>query len=288
MKQAIQASLMPDGRRMHLHNGPIDLIIEAYGPRKEVLASYRQGTEAFEGCLEKLVDELPLLRSPITELETELYGAVAKNMVAAVRPHGEAFVTPMAAVAGAVADTILTAMIDGRTVSRAYVNNGGDIALHLTPGEKLRTGMVTNLKESNVDGLAEIRFEAPVRGIATSGWSGRSFSLGIADSVTVLAQSAAAADVAATLIANAVDVDHVAVARTPAREMDPDSDLDGRLVTVGVGTLEEDCIELALQSGISVAGSMRERGLIEAASLTLQGRTQVVDHPDAVLERKVA
>ncbi len=288
MKQAIQASLMSDGCRMHLHNGPIDLIIEAFGPRKEVLTSYRQGTEAFEGCLEKLVDELPLLRAPITELEAELNGVVAKTMVAAVSPHREAFVTPMAAVAGAVADTILTAMIDGRTVSRAYVNNGGDIALHLTPGEKLRTGMVTDLKESGVDGLIEIQFEAPVRGIASSGWSGRSFSLGIADSVTVLAKSAAAADVAATLIANAVDVDHVAVARTPAREMDPDSDLGDRLVTVEVGTLEEECIGVALQSGIGVARSMRKRGLIESASLTLQGWTQIVDHPDAVLMQKVA
>ena len=45
-----------------------------------------------------------------------------------------------------------------------------------------------------------------MRGIATSGWRGRSFSLGIADAVTVLAATAAEADAAATVIANAVDL----------------------------------------------------------------------------------
>ncbi len=38
----------------------------------------------------------------------------------------------MAAVAGAVADHILAAMIAGRRLAKAYVNDGGDIALHLT------------------------------------------------------------------------------------------------------------------------------------------------------------
>lgn len=288
MKQGVQASLLSDGRRLHLHNGPIDLIIEAFGAKNEILASYRQGKEAFEGLLEKLVDDLPLLRSPITKVEAEPQSAIANYMISVVKPHRMYFVTPMAAVAGSVADTILKAMVDGPKISRAYVNNGGDIALYLTPGEKLRTGMVTDLKKINVNGLAEIPFESPVRGIATSGWSGRSLSLGIADSVTVLARSAAAADVAATLIANAVDVDHASVIRTPAREMDLDSDLGDHLVTVRVGTLEEEYIDLALQSGIGVAGNMRQKGLIEAASLTLQGHTQFVGHTVAALNRDVA
>ena len=65
-----------------------------------------------------------------------------------------------------------------------------------------------------------------MRGIATSGWRGRSFSLGIADAVTVLADRAAAADAAATIIANAVDLPgHPAIVRVPACELAPDSDL---------------------------------------------------------------
>jgi ApbE superfamily uncharacterized protein (UPF0280 family) len=67
--------------------------------------------------------------------------------------------------------------------------------------------------------------------VATSGWrckgkGGRSFSFGIADAVTVLAGSAAAADAAATVIANAVDLPgHGAITRRPASAIDPDSDL---------------------------------------------------------------
>ena len=77
-----------------------------------------------------------------------------------------------------------------------------------------------------------------MRGVATSGWRGRSFSLGIADAVTVFAGTAAVADAAATLIANAVDLPgHPAFARAPARRCDPQSDLGERLVTVDVGPL---------------------------------------------------
>ena len=36
------ASLLPDGRRLHLQHGPIDLVIEAWGPREEVALAYRQ------------------------------------------------------------------------------------------------------------------------------------------------------------------------------------------------------------------------------------------------------
>ncbi len=288
MNQAPQAAFLPDGRRLHLHDGPIDLIIEAFGPHEEVRIAYRQAIQALEGLLQELVDELRLLRSPVTELEPDPQGSVASLMTEAVRPHRHAFVTPMAAVAGAVADSILKTMIDQRALTRAYVNNGGDIALHLMPGEKFQTGMVTNPTAPSIDGLADIPFEALIRGIATSGWKGRSFSMGIADSVTVLARSAAAADVAATLIANAVDVDHPAVVRSPAFESDPDTDLGDRLITVEVGVLDEESIEIALQSGIGVARDMQARGLIEAASLTLQCQTRVIGQRVPTLDRRVA
>ena len=89
-----------------------------------------------------------------------------------------------------------------------------------------------------------------VRGIATSGRHGRSFSRGIADAVTVLAKTAAQADAAATIIANAVDLPgHPAILRMPANELQPDSDLGCRLVTRDVGALTEQEIEEALEAG---------------------------------------
>ena len=181
----------------------------------------------------------------------------------------------MAAVAGAVADEMLAALTAARSLETAYVNNGGDIAVHLAPGAALDLGVVARLDSPAIDATARLTHDMPVRGIATSGWRGRSLSLGIADSVTVLAETAAAADVAATLIANAVDVDSPAVARTPARDLDPDSDLGDRPVTVGVGDLTTAEIETALAAGRSAAQAMIGRRLIAGAALVLCGRNAV-------------
>ena len=208
---APQARLLPDGRRLHLQHGPIDLVVEAFGPRDEVGAAYRQARDRFGSILSELVGELAILRKPLVPSGHPVWqpdGAVAARMAAAVRPHGDVFVTPMAAVAGAVADDVMASMVAGRDLQKAYINNSGDIAVHLTPGETLRLGIVSELFSMSAEDTAEIGFGQPVRGIATSGWQGRSFSFGIADAVTVLAGTAAAADVAATLIANAVDAGH--------------------------------------------------------------------------------
>ncbi|MDA0231552.1 MAG: hypothetical protein O3B21_15395, partial [Proteobacteria bacterium] len=109
-------------------------------------------------------------------------------------------------------------------------------------------------------------------GLATSGWRGRSHSLGIADAVTVLARSAAEADVAATLIANRVDVDHPAIRRAPANTLSDDSDLGDLPVTVAVGELPDDAVERALAAGLAHASVIQAKGHIFSAYLSLQGR----------------
>ncbi|MCG8594862.1 MAG: UPF0280 family protein, partial [Kiloniellales bacterium] len=267
-------AVLPDGRRRHLQHGPIDIVLEAFGPAAEQARAYDQAWRRFRSILEELTAELPLLRRAVGATTPE--GAVARRMQQVCRPHGAVFVTPMAAVAGAVADAVLAAMVAGRRLDRAYVNNGGDIALHLAPGQGFTTGIVTLGAAPALDGLSRVAAESPVRGIATSGWRGRSFSLGIADSVTVLAGSAAAADVAATLVANAVDVADPAIRRRPARELAPDCDLDERPVTVEVGPLPPDQVESALAAGAAAARDMAARGLIVQALLSLQGRSRVV------------
>ena len=269
-------AILADGRRQHFQHGPIDLVIEAFGAPAEAAAAYAQAWTRFQTILAELVDELPMLRTPVTGPEPAVTGAVARRMHAACARMRAGFVTPMAAVAGGVADEVLAAMTAGRALARAYVNNGGDIALHLAPGESFSMGIVTLGAAPAMDGHARICADSPVRGVATSGWRGRSLSLGIADSVTVLARTSAAADVAATLIANAVDVDHPAVRREPASEIDADSDLGGRLVMVDVGPLPVVTVETALARGGAVAGTMARRGLIAGALLSLQGATRPV------------
>ena len=262
--------LLPDGRRLHLQHGPIDLIVGASGDEAEIANAHRQIGEAFQEVLQRLVGELPLLRAPVGDEPPEPEGPVARRMVAAAWPHRAVFVTPMAAVAGAVADEMLAALVADRVLDTAYVNNGGDIAVHLAPGAALDLGVVARIDTPAIDATARLAHDGPVRGIATSGWRGRSRSFGIADSVTVLARDAASADVAATLIANEVAVDDPAVGRRPASELDDDSDLGERPVTVAVGRLPETAVNAALDRGERAARPMHAAGHIAAAMLVLR------------------
>lgn len=263
--------MLADGRRLHLQHGPIDLVIEAFGAEDAVRAAYVRATARSASILDELVAELAVLRTAVGMCLPPVEGAVARRMITACAPHAGVFVTPMAAVAGAVADEVLAAMLaPDHGLRRAYVNNGGDIALHLSPGEHFTAGLVTDIEQPGIAARATIDAVMPVRGIATSGRGGRSFSLGIADAVTVLANDAAAADVAATLIGNAVDIDSAAVVRRPARELREDSDLGSLPVVVALGPLAFHDVAAALDAGLAEAERMRAAGLISGAFLALR------------------
>jgi uncharacterized protein len=272
--------------RLHLQHGPIDLVIGLDGAVSiELERCYRHHAYAlahrrFKTILEELVAELPLLKCPALPESREPEGSTARRMMAAVRPFASKhFITPMAAVAGAVADEVLAAMLAGfapdNRPRRIYVNNGGDIALHLDPGADYRIGIA---REDGADlGAFAIGADSLTRGIATSGRGGRSLSMGIADSVTVLAASAAEADAAATIIGNAVDLpDHLSVIRAPANDVKDDSDLGCRLVVTGCGDLSQAEIERALRAGAASAEHIRGRSLIHRAALFLRDRGLVV------------
>jgi ApbE superfamily uncharacterized protein (UPF0280 family) len=285
------ARLLPDGRRLHLQEGPIDLIVAAGGPQAEIAAAYAAAAKRFDGLLAELCSELTLLRSPIGPGRAAPKGRVARRMHAAVLPFAVAgFITPMAAVAGSVAEEILAAMTSAARLDRAFVNNGGDIAIHLAPGERFKVGLIDRPERPGLFGTTEVVAADPVRGIATSGWRGRSFSLGIADAVTVLAATAAMADAAATVIANAVDLPgHPAITRVPARDIQPDNDLGAIPVTRAVGRLSPAEIGEALSRGRAAADRLHARGLIAGAALHLQGVTEVAAMPTMAAEdRRIA
>jgi ApbE superfamily uncharacterized protein (UPF0280 family) len=270
--------MLPDGRRLHMQDGPIDVIVEAFGEVSAIDVAYRAAAARFVGVLDELCSELEFLRRPARADGDVPSGTIARRMLAAVMPYAsQIFITPMAAVAGAVAEEILKTMTAAAKLSRAYVNDGGDISLHLAPGEKFVVGMVERPDRASLFGTTTIESRDPIRGIATSGWRGRSFSLGIADAVTVLADTAAMADAAATVVANAVDLPgHPRVERIRACDLAPDSDLGERLVTQSVGELEPSEIRDALEAGIRIAESLCGLGLIRAAALNLQGETRVI------------
>jgi uncharacterized protein len=281
--------LLPDGR-LHLQHGPIDMIVQAEGPgAAEGLA---RAVARFAGLLQELVDALPLLRRPVGPgaAPSDVRRTVVGRMYGVASGFRPAFVTPMAAVAGAGAEAILDA-VRGPGITRASVNNGGDIALHLVPGAApWRVGIVVDPAAPQRLGHLTVGADSPVRGIATSGARGRSHSLGIADSVTVLAADAPTADVAATLIGNAVDLPgHPAITRMPATALSPDSDLGDRLVTTHVGPLTGPEIACALDAGEAFAARMIARGKIHSAALVLGGTCRIVGPlPLSLPERTLA
>lgn len=284
-------AVFPDGR-WHFQHGPIDLVIGAEGFAESVAEAVEAAWHRFQSVLSELVGELAQLRSPVLDA-TGVTSPVARRMVVACWPHRARFITPMAAVAGAVADELIEPFRARAGVRRAYVNNGGDIALHLREGQRFRVGLCVDPGDVHkaalaLDGDFEISAAMPIRGVATSGWRGRSFSLGIADSVTVLAGSAAHADAAATMVANEVDVDDPAVVRRPACELKDDTDLGGRLVTVGVGRLPRSQVEAALAAGMRHAQRLLEAGTISGAALVLQGEVRTAGSEAALLPRRAS
>lgn len=263
----VQSALL-SGDRLHLQHGPIDLVIGCDGKRTRAFdaAEARLGTILIE-----LMDEIDLLRQCAGPAPK---GSIARKMWNSAQVHA-GFVTPMAGVAGAVAEAVLEAMLETGDIRRAYVNNGGDIALHLQRGAVFSVAM-SGLNGGDL-GAIHLDAKSPVRGIATSGQGGRSLSFGLADSVTVLAQTACQADIAASLIASAVDLpDHVMIARKPANSIIDDSDLGARPVVVQVGALKEHEIAAALEAGLNLASAMQGEGLIHAASLHLRGQSRQI------------
>jgi ApbE superfamily uncharacterized protein (UPF0280 family) len=266
------------GGRLHLSHGPIDVVLRAWGAPEAVQAAERAAAALFPSILPALAAELAELRRPMSE-GPRVAGPVARRMVAACAPFLPLFVTPMAAVAGAVADALLAEMLAAAPLARAYVNDGGDIAVHVAAGEAIDIGLVADPRRAALAGALRILPGSGIGGVATSGRHGRSFSLGIADAVTVLARDAATADAAATLIANAVDIDSPAVRRMPACSLDPDSDLGERPVTVAVGDLAPEEVRAALAAGLARAEAFRADGRIVAAALRLADQVVVTGLP---------
>jgi ApbE superfamily uncharacterized protein (UPF0280 family) len=273
---------LSQGRR-HFQHGPIDIIAYAEGDPSSVARAHEAAWLRFGKILPELVDELAELRQPVRGAGG-LKGPIAQSMWQAckaclIESDADAFLTPMAAVAGSVAqDLSLCYQVSG--IRRAWINNGGDIALHLTEDTAVSIGLFADLARLDeqqliagvqTDAVFKVEYGMGIAGVATSGWRGRSFSLGIADSVTVFAASASQADASATMIANAVNVTDARIKRQPANAIKDDSDLGQQLVTVAVPALSQDEIHEALEAGLKKAHTLKQNGLICACVLSCQG-----------------
>ena len=113
MKRRPQIALLPDGKRLHLQDGPIDLIIEANGRATARCAPpMRPRRGASPACSTNSARSCRSCARPADPVRCALKGVVARRMHAAVAPFAaDHFITPMAAVAGSVAEEILGAML---------------------------------------------------------------------------------------------------------------------------------------------------------------------------------
>jgi uncharacterized protein len=276
------------GDRLHLRHGPIAIVLKVWAAPDVVRQAQRLVTRHFPKILPELADELAALRQPIKK-SVRFQGKVAQRMADAALPFADVYVTPMAAVAGAVAEEVLRIIHAAGLIEKAYVNNGGDIAFHLEAGQSLNFGVAGDFSEGPtpaINGTLMLTADMGLSGIATSGAQGRSFSLGIADSVTILAKTASMADAAASLVANAVNIDSKAVTRKPASKLDPDTDLGDLLVTTKVGKLTADEISAALDAGAKQAEGYLQKGLLAGAVLMLQGELRTVGAPVQALAKR--
>jgi ApbE superfamily uncharacterized protein (UPF0280 family) len=266
--------------------GPMTLTISAWaGGQARPVAAAQTARQALR-LLAVLADFQNYLKRPISELPPD---RPAPSVVKRARDAAQAVgrgLTPLAAVAGAVADELSEVALE-LGADKVIVNNGGDIALRLTPGQTAQMGLrafpakdhaTEQGPEAPLLGRLNISDGDGIGGVATSGWGGRSFSLGLADAVSVWAASAALADAAATALGNAVTAEIDGVTRQPASEIDPASDLGDVLVTTEVPELSPEERAAALAAGREEALRLRQEGNLIGCLIALQGDYALLDN----------
>ncbi len=269
------------------------MLIEV-GPATIVLAGEKGGStfpfarrevEAYVWqVLEEIREALPVLRQKAHRIKKiEYLPEPARRMISAVKAVDASTLTPMAAVAGTVADLVKEHLSSLREIDLLSVNNGGDISIGNRSGRPMSIGIGDI--GSGAPTPYVLKVEGPGSfGVATSGFGGRSFTLGLADTVSVVADSAALADAAATLIANRTSAEATGVVRRKARELDPLTDIPDELVTVARGCLDTEAVITAVTNGYEEAARLKSAGVIREAVVILKGRMMhTIDNKSTII-----
>ena len=263
-------SLIEDGK-LYIENGPTNIIAEAFSLDKKEI--YNLICEYSSKYLKDLSLEIDNLKRPTSE-NKKFKSEIANRMFNSTKLFLPDFITPMASVAGAISESILLKVLEKYSVNKIYINNGGDISLYVSESEKFNFsigGETSYIFEyANLNGIG---------GIATSGWKGRSFSSGIADSVTVIAEKASIADAAATIICNKIDLKNSnKIIKKKANDFYENTDLDDRLITVSVENLTEQEIEKAISKGKITSEYFIAKNIIKSVIINLQNNILIIGH----------
>ena len=265
-----------DDGRVFVDYGPVSMVITAARGGKNDPALAKTAFPVIREALSEMGRAQDQLRRYPASVEREKLTGCARIMADAVLVTGDPLLTPMAAVAGTMADTVADFLF-AEGAEKVIVNNGGDIALRLGEGQSVTLGIRRSWEGTLRDEPVRLTGESGVGGVATSGLGGRSLTTGIADSVTVLAARCAAADACATHLADASYIESAAVHRAKAGEIDPGSDIADLMVVTAVGPLLEEEKETSLRQVIAAAEHQQRRSGILACTATVQGRTATFD-----------
>ncbi len=247
--------------------GPMRLVISAWVGRVpqpgEALAAASKAIE----FLEEVASQRERLSGPWRQLDRLGLSAIPLEMLESVALVGDDDLTPMASVAGAIADAVATFLV-ARGMTKVIVDNGGDLAIRIgDPQERVRVGVRSKVDRRDLDKILVLTGQRPSWGVATSGLGGRSLTRGIAWSATAIAENGALADAAATSLANSTWVEWSGIERKKACELDPQSDIGELEVTVKIGELPPDVASLGLRKGVEKARLLMERGAISGAMI---------------------
>ncbi|MCX7779668.1 MAG: UPF0280 family protein [Negativicutes bacterium] len=260
--------------RIFVECGPISMMIAAWQNGAPLAGLCKQAARQAVACLEAITSCRRESSLPWGECRPEKLTPTARKMWDAVRLTGDSTMTPMAAVAGAIAD-VTADWLAAHGATKVICNNGGDIALRLAPGEELIAGIAPRIGSARFSHTLRLTAFDGAGGIATSGFGGRSFTRGIADAVTVVARSAAVADAFATFLANASFIESMAVKQALAKELDPSTDIPELTVTTRIGRLSPAEKERSLQQIENTAAGALRRGDILAVIAQVQGHDRI-------------
>ena len=256
--------------------GPMRLVIRAWCRNRPQLKAARLAAEKSIAYLEQIARWRPLLSRPVPEIDNLPEGEPALRMIASTDAIGDVDLTPMAAVAGTIADAVADWLF-AQNMDRVIVDNGGDIALRLKAGKTAAVGIRPRLDNMKVSHVLHLEGSQSAWGVATSGVGGRSLTRGIASAVTVLAANASVADAAATAIGNACFVEDEGIIQSPAETLDPNTDLSGLSVTNQVGELLPEKVMAAIECALQKAELLSQLEIILGAFIALQNVFAISD-----------
>lgn len=268
-----RVEILPGGKAVLAENGPLRLVIQAYSGETPELELAKEAAQYSFTCLEMVAGELELLRQPHPRIDGAAHHQISETMINSVRLIGDNDLTPMAAVAGTIADYVAEYLYE-RGVGRVIVENGGDIAIRLQPGEVVRVGFRPKITDQDVSHLITINSKSHTWGVNTSGLGGRSLTRGIATGVTAFAHTSSVADAAATAIANSCFVEDSKIVQVPANSIDPHTDLGTLPVTLSAEGVSEKSNDIALENGLKKAEMLVASNAIQGVLLAVGGKFQ--------------